>query len=550
MDGSDGEDEHQQLATGVRYYLRAQRVLDQYKHMASFRGIKADCDQIMVKLREKLFARLRDPETAPEDISLYVDLLLDLKEAPEELCDIYLSTARMRLTESLDFLEDQINMFSGQGIPMTEAERPSDAYKAPLDVLGFVDHGCNAFVSDLCLVIASYSDTFINKKRQEHPLDEKMANEKLVTFVEDLNNVFMSHLRARLRLERQLEDTALRVRALDRFHRRTQAMSRLLPTVDFSRASLDLVLEAAEMHCALALTELKRGLDDSLMAARQVLVAPRRLSSDGDGDIDLAELNSKLLKALVDNVKTQLATLRFFVDPELTFAVKTYFRAKFGRFYVREGVLVAFLAHLIETAQVFCGGGSSDGAKSPPPPLLLLLLSRCCYDMQKASSSTQYLLALADEQFFIDDSSGLTSAAKVNDLLRHVSQMLLDAYVKCQGGLLSQMLSKSVAARDWLNAVEPRTVRAVMKRVVEETTTIDRQVGGLYEEGARKARSSDSSRRMAVPGRGGGRSTTASGWSAQVLLCCGDVMYPVHLILTPPFDLVADKPSPLLTVGH
>ena len=32
------------------------------------------------------------------------------------------------------------------------------------------------------------------------------------------------------------------------------------------------------------------------------------------------------------------------------------------------------------------------------------------------------------------------------------------------------MLRKSVETRDWLNTVEPRTVRAVMKRVVEEIT--------------------------------------------------------------------------------
>jgi hypothetical protein len=38
------------------------------------------------------------------------------------------------------------------------------------------------------------------------------------------------------------------------------------------------------------------------------------------------------------------------------------------------------------------------------------------------------------------------------------------------------MLRKSVETRDWLNTVEPRTVRAVMKRVVEETTCIDAQV--------------------------------------------------------------------------
>ena len=39
-----------------------------------------------------------------------------------------------------------------------------------------------------------------------------------------------------------------------------------------------------------------------------------------------------------------------------------------------------------------------------------------------------------------------------------------------------QMLRKSVETRDWLNTIEPRTVRAVMKRVVEDITTMDVQV--------------------------------------------------------------------------
>lgn len=38
------------------------------------------------------------------------------------------------------------------------------------------------------------------------------------------------------------------------------------------------------------------------------------------------------------------------------------------------------------------------------------------------------------------------------------------------------MLRKSVETRDWLNTIEPRTVRAVMKRVVEDITTMDVQV--------------------------------------------------------------------------
>ena len=45
-------------------------------------------------------------------------------------------------------------------------------------------------------------------------------------------------------------------------------------------------------------------------------------------------------------------------------------------------------------------------------------------------------------------------------------------YCRLEGQVLSQMLRKSIETRDWLNNVEPRSVRAVMKRVVEETTSI------------------------------------------------------------------------------
>lgn len=52
------------------------------------------------------------------------------------------------------------------------------------------------------------------------------------------------------------------------------------------------------------------------------------------------------------------------------------------------------------------------------------------------------------------------------------------------------MIRKSVETRDWLGTIEPRTVRSVMKRVVEDITAIDADVGSLFEEGSRKAQSS------------------------------------------------------------
>lgn len=58
------------------------------------------------------------------------------------------------------------------------------------------------------------------------------------------------------------------------------------------------------------------------------------------------------------------------------------------------------------------------------------------------------------------------------------------------------MLRKSVETRDWLHTIEPRTVRAVMKRVVEDITAIDVTVALLYDDhGNATEHSSDSSRK-------------------------------------------------------
>lgn len=45
---------------------------------------------------------------------------------------------------------------------------------------------------------------------------------------------------------------------------------------------------------------------------------------------------------------------------------------------------------------------------------------------------------------------------------------------------MSQMLRKSVETRDWVTTIEPRNVRAVMKRVVEDITSVDVQVSRRF----------------------------------------------------------------------
>lgn len=89
----------------------------------------------------------------------------------------------------------------------------------------------------------------------------------------------------------------------------------------------------------------------------------------------------------------------------------------------------------------------------------------------------------------------LTSENEVCANMRESAQCLLNSFVRAQGQNVSQMLRKSVETRDWLNTIEPRNVRAVMKRVVEDLTAVESQVGILYEEGSKSQLSSDSSRK-------------------------------------------------------
>ena len=74
------------------------------------------------------------------------------------------------------------------------------------------------------------------------------------------------------------------------------------------------------------------------------------------------------------------------------------------------------------------------------------------------------------------------------------------------------MLRKSVETRDWLNCLEPRSVRAVMKRIVEELSSIENVVGGLYENNCNTASGGGG---FGGGGGGGGQHTRASSDSSR-----------------------------------
>ncbi|KAF6776883.1 hypothetical protein AHF37_04731 [Paragonimus kellicotti] len=79
-----------------------------------------------------------------------------------------------------------------------------------------------------------------------------------------------------------------------------------------------------------------------------------------------------------------------------------------------------------------------------------------------------------------DPNSPPTTSKCLTDSYREVSTQLLVAFVRLEGTNLAQLLRKSVEARDWLKNLEPRSVRSVVKRVMEDLSLLDRQIGQLF----------------------------------------------------------------------
>uniref|UniRef100_A0A3P8YIS8 Vacuolar protein sorting-associated protein 51 homolog n=1 Tax=Esox lucius TaxID=8010 RepID=A0A3P8YIS8_ESOLU len=450
--------ELQAYAQAVTSHRRARCVLQQYSHMPSFRGIQDDCHAIMDKLAQELRQKFRDGGSSAKDLSECVELLLQLDEPAEELCDKFLTHARSRLEADLLGLEAELR-------PVSRT-----------DILEFIDRGCNEFVSSLCLVIASYQELF-------------MAVGKLHAFVDSLAARYFSLVERRIQEEKSVGDNSLLVRALDRFHRRLQAVAKLLPGSAVPSQGTEIVVRAARERVKQYLAALQSFYLDSLTDVRQALAAPRLGGSSAGGG--LPELLSSLSASILNQIKTVLASVHLFTAKDITFSNKPYFKGEFCSQGVRESLVVNFIKFVCQSSRQFCESAVDRGGSTPPA--LLLLLSRLCLDYE--TSTISYILTLTDEQFLVQHHSPVTAVTALCGEAREAAQKLLNHYVKVQGLIISQMLRKSVETRDWVNTIEPRNVRAVMKRVVEDTTSIDVQVGLLYEEGVRKAHSSDSSKR-------------------------------------------------------
>ncbi|XP_052862524.1 vacuolar protein sorting-associated protein 51 homolog isoform X1 [Anopheles cruzii] len=489
------EEENYQQA--VQEYSHAQKVLQQYGQQPSFQGIQDDCVKILDELKGRLKSDFRQTGKPAQSLTEIGELLLQLGEQPSTLAKEMLECASKRLHEQIVMLQDQTDR----------------------DMIEFIDLGIEGFLKDLTLVISSYNDMFLTRHlEQEADNFEQIARLDLNEFVNRNVDEYLALVQDRAELEIGHGDSQIILRGLDRLHRRMTAMKTLSRSLEMTRSGLDIIVNAAQQLCLAHMKSLKDHLTDSLSSVRLALVSSAASQATTSNPVaspsgstaglpvvggaqtvttangGLRELISNLYVSTIEKVKGLMQDLLIFLQPEWSFNLKGDPKGVQCIEGIRENLLVAFLHH-------FCATVTSYGSvSSAAPPTLLLVLSKVCLEMERAGVHT--LTSLVDELYNLDSerSATLVHESELCTEMRDSAQQLLDSYVRQQGLNLSQMLRKSVETRDWLNCLEPRSVRAVMKRVVEEMSAIDLVLGQLYDgsvhgAGARTAASSDSSRK-------------------------------------------------------
>lgn len=448
----------------VQDYIHAKKVFQQYGNQPSFNGIQKDCESIIGDLKDKLRRDFQQAGNTAQSLTEIGELMLQLDEKPADLASDMLQCASKRLHEQIVMLQDQ-------------NER---------DMIEFVDMGIEGFLNDLTLVVTSYFDMFLAKQHDSERDDfEENCMRELNEFLNRDIEKYLSLIQDRVESEIGFGDTQIMLRGLDRLHRRLMAMRNMCRGIEIQRNALDIIIGAAHQLCDVHTKNLKDHFSDSLSSVRLSLVSAKSES----GSTNLNDLITNLYVSTIEKVRGVLQDLLVFIQPEWSFNIKTEYKGTLCIEEIREHLLIGFLRYVARVMSSFADTSSSS------PPNLLLVLSKTCLEMEQ--NGVHVLITMGDDLYEIDseNSATLTHETEICSEMRETAQTLLDAYVRLQGTNISQMLRKSVETRDWLNCLEPRSVRAVMKRVVEELSSIENVVANLYEPGSRTAVSSDSSRK-------------------------------------------------------
>lgn len=434
----------------VHDYTHAQRVLQKYGNQPSFQSIQTECSEIIYALKKTLRERLLSPETSASELAESVGLLRQLQETDSSLHDIFLSCAESRLDRHLQALGEMVES---------------------TDILEWVEKCNNSLLADLGIVISCYHDMFQDKDNTEIPeLGDKIMLQVFYLFDEVVKRP-------------ENAGTEILIRGLDKFFRKLQAMTEIIPSDTMTNKAVDVVIQCIDHKATIQYQSIQTQFKDSLTRVRQ------SLASKGSEQADLKDILNSLQVYLMQKVQASLLDLMAFLQNNLSFGLKPWCgKAVADKCWKIISETIINLSDLVK--KMAC----VQTANNNIPFELLLILAKLCLEMQETGVNTlhAHLLKLLEEA-----APGLTiESIETNSVMVHLStaaQSALDSEVVFIGQTAAQMLRVSVLARDWLRAPEPRGPRAVCRRVVETLASADSAASQLFPTSIKP--SSDSSRR-------------------------------------------------------
>ncbi|KAG5443582.1 Vacuolar protein sorting-associated protein 51 [Clonorchis sinensis] len=303
-------------------------------------------------------------------------------------------------------------------------------------------------------------------------------------------------------------------------------MSNLVNTVSLAR--MDYYLSLVCQGASECITEARQQLINPGLplgvagadAPGHLLTSSSLTTSHGRSGTQLSTMLDTLNYGLTTQIRNALKALEIFLNPENTFTKNQNFSAHFCLVGLRERLVVGYMKFLLRSLDDL-----AKTAAGRVPSTILLLLAKLSLTWAH-SGSIGHLLTIPEEmlsqgqkpwspsfsrQNSVSRPAKLkpTTPKELNDQFRDLSITLLSAFVRLEGTSLAQLLRKSVEARDWLKNLEPRSVRSVVKRVIEDLNALDKQIAQLLPSNSRnKDRMSDSR-----SGRSGASSLRPSGSS-------------------------------------
>jgi hypothetical protein len=163
----------QSYSKAVMYYCKARKTLEHYRQMPTFYNIDEDCLVIINKLKEKLYEKTDLLETSNEGLTESIHLLNQLGEPLDHLCDKFMKRIEKCLDHDLSYLQSNIDIL---------LDASPTKLQIAMDILEFVDHGCNSFLSNLSASIQLFNLLFQHQNNQNLPSNNFYLNNKNYEF--------------------------------------------------------------------------------------------------------------------------------------------------------------------------------------------------------------------------------------------------------------------------------------------------------------------------------------------------------------------------------